>query len=52
MENAPLFSELDTFMRKNNFLLTSISPNLSGYKRVPKIARGAGHALTGKIFIF
>jgi FkbM family methyltransferase len=46
-KNAPLFSELDHFMKKNNFILTSISSNLSGYKRAPKIARGVGHALTG-----
>lgn len=46
-KNSPLFSELDHFMRKNNFILTSITSNLSGYKRVPKIARGVGHALTG-----
>jgi hypothetical protein len=34
-------------MKKNNFILTSISSNLSGYKRTPKIVRGVGHALTG-----
>ena len=51
-KNSSLFSELDHFMKKNNFILTSISSNLSGYNRVPKISKGVGHCINWKYTLY
>ena len=47
-EGAPLFGQLDEFLRKRNFLLVNIEPFDIGYKRISKSCRGAGIPLQGE----
>lgn len=47
-EGAPLFGELDGFLRKKNFLLASIETIDLGYKRIGKGCRGKGIPLQGE----
>jgi FkbM family methyltransferase len=45
---APLFGELDAFMKQNDFLLVGLFPMSFGYKRIPRETRGAGIPLQGE----
>jgi len=47
-EGAPLFGQLDEFLRKHNFLLVNIETIDIGYKRISKSCRGAGIPLQGE----
>ena len=45
---APLFGDLDSFMRKKGFLLAGLVPMNFGYKRIPRKFRGLGVPLQGE----
>ena len=45
---APLFGDLDSFMRKKGFLLAGLTPMTFGYKRIPRKFRGLGMPLQGE----
>ena len=45
---APLFGDLDSFMRKKGFLLAGLAPMTFGYKRIPRKFRGLGMPLQGE----
>ncbi|MCX6222384.1 MAG: FkbM family methyltransferase [Bacteroidia bacterium] len=47
-EGAPLFGELDEFLRKNNFILADITPFNIGYRRIPELFRGKAIPLQGE----
>ncbi|MBA3655759.1 MAG: FkbM family methyltransferase [Gemmatimonadaceae bacterium] len=46
-KGAPLFGELDAFMRAKGFLLASLEPMAFGYKRIPRAFRGPGFPVQG-----
>lgn len=47
-DGAPLFGQLDDFLRKLNFFLVNIETLDLGYKRISKNCRGAGIPLQGE----
>lgn len=46
--DAPLFGDLDSFMRKNGFILAGLWPMAFGYTRIPRNVRGPGVPLQGE----
>ena len=46
--DAPLFGDLDSFMRENGFMLAGLWPMNFGYRRIPRDFRGLGVPLQGE----
>jgi FkbM family methyltransferase len=51
-QHAPLFGDLDGFLRDKGFLLASLSTISCGYKRIARQFRGSGMPLQGEALYF
>ncbi len=51
-QRAPLFGNVDGFLRAHGFLLANLAPMAFGYKRIPKGFRGPGMPLQGEALYF
>ncbi|MDQ3068435.1 MAG: FkbM family methyltransferase [Acidobacteriota bacterium] len=51
-QGAPVFGDVDAYLRDKGFLLARLAPMEFGYKRIPRPFRGAGLPLQGETLYF